>query len=82
MKRIENLINKAMLSIVLSLFLLGSMTEFYVPTVIVLSSMLTLSVAALIFFLRARNRLREMAGAAKATRAVSIHEKRSEKKIA
>ncbi len=60
MSKINKMITGSQLSIVLFLFLLGSVTKVYIPVVVTLSVGLALSFAALIFFLNAKKRYEEI----------------------
>ncbi len=59
MRMIENLIHYTQLTIVVLLFLLGSVTEIVVPVVATLVTLLVLALAALVFFVVARKKYRE-----------------------
>ncbi len=56
MRKIENLIHATQLTIVVLLWLLGSVTEVIIPVVATLVGLLMLSVGALIFFSEAKKR--------------------------
>lgn len=60
MNKLENLINGAKLTIVLCCFLLGSVTEVYIPVVATLVTVLIAAVAALVFFLAAKKRYEKL----------------------
>lgn len=56
MKKLENMINTTLGSIVILLFLLGSVEEVIIPVVATLVTLLFISVSALVFLLQAKKR--------------------------